>query len=47
MMEAARTSEMFVQSNETARRYIPEDSKLPTRNYLSILLYSLLNFIFY
>jgi hypothetical protein len=31
MMEAIRTSEMLVHSNETTRRYIPEDSKLHTR----------------
>jgi hypothetical protein len=31
MMEAVRTSETSVHSNETTRRYIPEDSKLHTR----------------
>jgi hypothetical protein len=30
-MDAVRTSEMTVHSNETTRRYIPEDSKLHTR----------------
>jgi hypothetical protein len=31
MIEAVRTSEMSVIFDVTARRYIPEDSKLPTR----------------
>jgi hypothetical protein len=31
MMETVRTSETSVNSNETTRRYIPEDSKLHTR----------------
>jgi hypothetical protein len=31
MMETVRTSETSVYSNETTRRYIPEDSKLHTR----------------
>jgi hypothetical protein len=31
MMEAVRTSETLVKINLTARRYIPEDSKLHTR----------------
>jgi hypothetical protein len=31
MMEAVRTSETSVNFNVTARRYIPEDSKLHTR----------------
>jgi hypothetical protein len=30
MMEAVRTSETLVYSNETTRRYIPDDSKLHT-----------------
>jgi len=31
MMEAVRTSETSVHSNETTWRYIPEDSKFHTR----------------
>jgi hypothetical protein len=32
MIEAVRTFETSVYSNETTRRYIPEDSKLHTRS---------------
>jgi hypothetical protein len=32
MMEAVRTSETLVYSNETTRRYIPEDSNPHTRH---------------
>jgi hypothetical protein len=31
MMEAVRTSETLVHSNETTRRYIPEGSHIHTR----------------
>jgi hypothetical protein len=31
MIEAVRASEMLVYSNETTRRYIPQDSNLHTR----------------
>jgi hypothetical protein len=46
-MEAVRTSETSVYSNETTRRYIPEDSNLHTRHRKDlkshIFVYSLFN----
>jgi hypothetical protein len=35
MMEAVRTSEMSVYSNETTWSYIPEDSKLNIKDFLN------------
>jgi hypothetical protein len=43
MMEAVRTSETSVYSNETTRRYIPEGSNLHTRRHENLKSHSVVS----